>query len=63
VVKYPLTVVYCGKCGLPPEYCEWAPKAFDFELCKKWLAEEHPDLSAKLYPAAPEGTEESKEDD
>ena len=62
-MKYPLTVVYCGKCGLPPEYCEWAPKAFDYELCKKWLAEEHPDLHAKLYPVAPEGTEESKEDD
>lgn len=63
MVKYPLSVVYCAKCGLPPEYCEWAPKAYDFEVCKKWLAEEHPPLYAKLYPVvAGADAEESKDD-
>jgi len=33
-VSYPLHVVYCGNCGLPPEYCEYYP---DAENCRKWL--------------------------
>jgi len=28
-VQYPLTVLYCGSCGLPPEYCEFDPKLFE----------------------------------
>jgi hypothetical protein len=48
--EYPLNVVYCGKCGLPPEYCEWSPKQFDIEDCKKWLAAENKVLYDKLYP-------------
>ena len=24
-------MVYCGKCGLPPEYCEFAGKQFDID--------------------------------
>lgn len=36
------TVVYCGKCGMPPEYCEYGP---DFEThCDPWLRKHHPDL-------------------
>ena len=35
-------VVYCGKCGMPPEYCEYGP---DFEThCDPWLRKHHPDL-------------------
>jgi density-regulated protein len=35
-------VVYCGKCGMPPEYCEYGP---DFEThCDPWLQKHHPDL-------------------
>jgi len=40
-------VVYCEKCGLPPEYCEYVP---DFETeCAPWLQKEHTDLFRKLY--------------
>jgi len=34
LVSYPLKVVYCGNCGLPPEYCEYFP---DYDKCRKWL--------------------------
>ena len=48
--QYPLDVVYCGKCGLPPEYCEFSPKSFDIEECKKWLKADHSQLYDELYP-------------
>ena len=48
------------ECGLPPEYCEWSAKGNDMDECKKWLAENHPDLYASLYVTSTEG-EESKE--
>ena len=42
-------VIYCGKCGMPPEYCEYGP---DFEShCDPWLQKHHPDLRAKLASA------------
>jgi len=34
LISYPLSVIYCGHCGLPPEYCEYYP---DFDACRKWL--------------------------
>jgi len=33
-ISYPLQIIYCGNCGLPPEYCEYFP---DNEKCRKWL--------------------------
>ncbi len=45
-----------------PEYCEWAPKQFDLEECKKWLAAEDKLLYDKLYPAVEETGEESKQE-
>jgi density-regulated protein len=40
------TVVYCGKCGMPPEYCEYGP---DFEThCDPWLRKHHPELWDEL---------------
>jgi density-regulated protein len=40
-------VVYCGQCGMPPEYCEYGP---DFEThCDKWLQANHPELRAELW--------------
>uniref|UniRef100_A0A7R9W360 SUI1 domain-containing protein n=1 Tax=Pseudictyota dubia TaxID=2749911 RepID=A0A7R9W360_9STRA len=40
------TVLYCGQCGMPPEYCEYGP---DFEShCNPWLLKNHPDLYARL---------------
>lgn len=42
------TVVYCGVCSLPPEYCEFTGK---LKRCKVWLKENHADLFNQLYPA------------
>lgn len=40
------TVVYCEKCGMPPEYCEFGP---DYEThCDPWLRKHHPDLRGEL---------------
>jgi len=40
-------VVYCGECGMPPEYCEYGP---DYEShCKTWLLKNHPQLCVKLF--------------
>lgn len=55
-------MLYCGKCGLPPEYCEWAPKAFDHDECKKWLKANNADMFEKLYPEVEDGAEETKEE-
>ena len=44
-VKYPITVEYCGNCGMPFEYCEYYP---DKEGCKKWLESNLPDQFEKL---------------
>jgi len=33
---YPLQMVYCGRCGIPPEYCEFDKKN-DMAECKLWL--------------------------
>jgi density-regulated protein len=39
-------VIYCAKCGMPPEYCEYGP---DFEThCAPWLSKNHKDLFDKL---------------
>ena len=42
----PTVVLYCGKCGMPPEYCEYGP---DFEShCDPWLLKHHPEIHSKL---------------
>lgn len=42
----PVNVLYCAKCGMPPEYCEFGP---DFErLCDPWLKKYHPQFHANL---------------
>jgi len=39
-------VLYCGECGVPPEYCEYGP---DYEThCKSWLLKNHPTVYAEL---------------
>lgn len=42
----PRTVIYCGVCTYPPEYCEFGAS---FKRCKDWLEGNHPDLFEKLY--------------
>lgn len=45
--KMPLkTVIYCGVCSFPPEYCEFTGK---IKRCRAWLHETHPELFQKLY--------------
>ena len=41
VATYPLKVVYCGVCGVPPEYCCFGP---DWERCQVWIAANCPEL-------------------
>ncbi|XP_065831425.1 density-regulated protein-like [Oscarella lobularis] len=36
-----LSVLYCGVCTMPTEYCEYGP---DPAKCKTWLQQNHPDL-------------------
>jgi len=39
-------MVYCGACGMPPEYCEFGP---DFEThCDVWLKKHHPEMRQAL---------------
>ena len=42
----PLTVLYCDKCGNPPEFCSFGP---DFKThCKPWLIKNHPNMAESL---------------
>eukprot|EP00184_Porphyridium_aerugineum_P007240 CAMPEP_0184700344 /NCGR_PEP_ID=MMETSP0313-20130426/12240_1 /TAXON_ID=2792 /ORGANISM="Porphyridium aerugineum, Strain SAG 1380-2" /LENGTH=206 /DNA_ID=CAMNT_0027159957 /DNA_START=70 /DNA_END=690 /DNA_ORIENTATION=+ len=54
-VKYPMKVMYCGVCGLPPEYCEFDAKMF--ESCKPWINQHCP----WIYPDLFEITEKTDE--
>jgi len=56
-VTYPLSVIYCGNCGLPPEYCEYYP---DFDACRKWLEANLPSEMGGLSIGAGGGGEEEK---
>lgn len=38
-------ILYCGVCGLPPEYCEFGP---DFNKCKPWIAANCPEIYPDL---------------
>ncbi|EPS40933.1 hypothetical protein H072_5184 [Dactylellina haptotyla CBS 200.50] len=42
----PKEVVYCGVCGLPPEYCEFGATV---KKCMDWLEKNHPSLHQILY--------------
>jgi len=44
----PRSVIYCGVCTLPPEYCEFGGTT---KKCEEWLSKEHADLHSKLYSA------------
>jgi len=45
-VRPPKSVVYCGVCSLPPEYCEFGGTT---KKCSEWLSTAHPDLFNQLY--------------
>lgn len=44
VASYPLAVVYCGICGMPPDLCEYGSS---FEACKPWLRANAPNCLPK----------------
>ncbi|GAQ80707.1 Translation initiation factor SUI1 family protein [Klebsormidium nitens] len=50
----PQTVLYCGVCGLPPEFCEFGP---DFEKCKPWLIKNAPGAYPELTKKAADEAE------
>ena len=56
--RMPIEVIYCGVCGVPPEYCNFANKNSD--PCKEWLNKGYPDLSDIIYPKEDDGQEEEK---
>lgn len=46
MIIQPVKVVYCDKCGMPPEYCEYGP---DFEReCVPWMKKNHPEIWSKI---------------
>jgi len=53
-VIYPLVVIYCGNCGLPPEYCEFYPH---YDKCRKWL---EANLPSELEKVSVGGTSEEE---
>ncbi|CUS24542.1 LAQU0S17e01288g1_1 [Lachancea quebecensis] len=40
------SVIYCGVCSFPPEFCEFTGK---LKRCKVWLSENHPEKYQSLY--------------
>lgn len=55
----PRDTLYCGACGMPPEYCSYSP---DFEShCTPWLAKNYPHIYHKLY--SKKVSTSSKDDD
>lgn len=59
-VLTPKEILYCDKCGMPPEYCEFGP---DFEShCIPWLKSEHPEIFAALHSAKRSHNDDSMEE-
>jgi len=54
-VKYPLTVLYCGECSMPLEYCEYWPAG---DKCKEWAIKNAPDALGKLTVSDEAGAKE-----
>ncbi|GMH94019.1 hypothetical protein TrVE_jg2259 [Triparma verrucosa] len=57
----PLSIIYCSKCGVPPEYCPFGP---DFQShCMPALIREHPALAQQLYGSQEATVPKSDSDD
>ncbi|KAK7207987.1 translation initiation factor SUI1 [Myxozyma melibiosi] len=41
-----VSVLYCGVCTFPPEYCEFGGT---LAKCKEWLEDAHPDVYSRIY--------------
>lgn len=44
---FPVTVVYCPNCSMPPEFCSYSGSKF--EKCKPWLRDNFPELYPELF--------------
>lgn len=53
-------MIYCKKCGLPPEYCSFGQK--DISACKEWLRSADPVLFTEVYNEAAGTASEVKEE-
>lgn len=54
-------VLYCGACGMPPEYCSYSP---DFEShCTPWLLKNNPLVYHTLYSKKKTGDGDQSGDD
>jgi len=52
--RYPLNVINCGICGLPPEYCEFGTET-EFDKCKVWIGKHCPEVYPDLFELKEEG--------
>lgn len=48
-LTYPLKVLYCGNCSLPPEYCDFSS---DTDRCREWLEKYLPDEFSRLMTSS-----------
>ncbi|XGW18911.1 hypothetical protein V3C99_003034 [Haemonchus contortus] len=55
-VSYPLSVIYCGECSMPLEYCEYSGMT---DKCRKWSEENAPEALEGLE-ISDENLEEKK---
>ena len=56
--EYPLSVIFCGLCGWPVEYCEYGAKPSE---CSQWLKTNNEEEYNRLYTA--EGKTEVKKEE
>ncbi|KAL2105184.1 hypothetical protein VUR80DRAFT_8812 [Thermomyces stellatus] len=50
------SVVYCGVCTLPPEYCEYGGTV---KKCQEWLEKNHPDMYERIWSTGTSPTSET----
>lgn len=55
------SIIYCGECGMPPEYCEYGP---DFETnCLGWLKNNHREEYERLRSLRKDSVGANNDDD
>lgn len=59
--KRPQVVIYCGVCGIPPEYCEFNKD--QFELCKPWIQKNCPEVYPEIFKEPAEGEKKEGDDE
>eukprot|EP01130_Rhizamoeba_saxonica_P012841 TRINITY_DN5456_c0_g2_i1.p2 TRINITY_DN5456_c0_g2~~TRINITY_DN5456_c0_g2_i1.p2 ORF type:complete len:178 (+),score=49.64 TRINITY_DN5456_c0_g2_i1:57-536(+) len=59
--EYPVDVLYCGVCSLPPDFCKYGPKGL--KRCKPWLMKHVPDMYPNLDELSSEESVEANEEE